>query len=113
MIATRNNGFGHPLFINIPRIKVPIPIFILFRALNIISDEEICEIIILNHECKLMKQMLYSLKASIINSNKYLTQEECLVYITSQAMYTPINMEKEEGQRKKREFTVKVLNKFA
>ena len=110
MIATRNNGFGHPLFINIPRIKVPIPIFILFRALNIISDEEICEIIILNHECKLMKQMLYSLKASIINSNKYLTQEECLVYITSQAMYTPINMEKEEGQRKKREFTVKVLN---
>ena len=32
-IATKNNGFGHAIDINIPRIKQPIPIFILFRAL--------------------------------------------------------------------------------
>ena len=110
MIATKNNGFGYPIYINIPRIKQPIPLFILFRALNIISDEDICDIIILNKDDKKMKRMLFGLKACIVDANKYITKEECVEYITSFAMYTPINMDKEKGARKKREFTVNVLN---
>ena len=110
MIATKNNGFGYPIYINIPRIKQPIPLFILFRALNIISDENICDIIILNKDDKKMKRMLFGLKACIVDANKYITKEECVEYITSFAMYTPINMDKEKGARKKREFTVNVLN---
>ena len=47
-ISTRNTGYGHNIDINIPRIKQPIPIFILFRALGVISDKEIVEIILLN-----------------------------------------------------------------
>ena len=109
-IATRNNGFGHAIYIQIPRIKQPIPLFILFRALGIISDQEICSYIILDIADTRMKKMLYGLKASIIEANKTQTQEECLTYITSHAMFTPINMEKEEGQRKKREFTQNVLD---
>ena len=31
IIATKNNGYGHSIFIQIPRIKQPIPLFILFR----------------------------------------------------------------------------------
>jgi len=110
MIATKNNGFGYPIYINIPRIKQPIPLFILFRALDIISDEDICDIIILNKDDKKMKRMLFGLKACIVDANKYITKEECVEYITSFAMYTPINMDKEKGARKKREFTVNVLN---
>ena len=45
--------------------------------------------------------MLFSLKASIIDANKYLTQENCLQYIINYAMFTPINMEKETGIQKK------------
>ena len=108
-ISSRNNGFGHPLYIQIPRIKQPISLFIVFRAWGIISDEEICDIIILDKTDDKMKKMLYGLKASIFDSNKYLTQEDCLTHITSNAMYTPLNMEKEEGARKKREFTVNVI----
>ena len=37
-------------------------------------------------------------------------QEEALQYIVQFAMYTPLNMEKEEGHRKKVEFTQDVLN---
>ena len=110
MIATKNNGFGYPIYINIPRIKQPIPLFILFRALNIISDEDICDIIILNKDDKKMKKMLFGLKASIVDANKYITKEDCIEYITSFAMFTPINMDKEKGARKKREFTINVLN---
>ena len=111
MIATRNNGFGHPIYIQIPRIKKPIPLFILFRAIGLISDKEICEIITLNTENEKNKKMIFALKASIIGANKYITKEDALKYIINFAMYTPINMDKEAGEQKKREFTIGVLNK--
>jgi DNA-directed RNA polymerase beta subunit len=53
--------------------------------------------------------ILNYLKASILQSNEYLTQEDCIKYITSSVIYTPINMEKEEGQKKKKEFAIDVL----
>ena len=109
MICSRNNGFGHPIQVQIPRIKQAIPLFILFRALGIIEDRKICSLILLNIEAKKMERMLFALKASIIEANKYLTQEEALNYIVSYAMYTPINMTPEQGAFKKKEFTVNVL----
>jgi len=107
-IATRNNGSGHGIYVQIPRIKIPIPLFILFRALGVISDEEICKIIILDL-AKSRKQLLFGLKASIIDANEYMTEESSLEYIISNAMFTPINMDKEAGIKKKKEFTVSVL----
>ena len=110
MIATRNNGFGHNIYVQIPRIKNPIPVFILFRALGCISDKEICKYIILDIENDKMMRMLLKLKASIINASTYLTQEEALQHIISSAMFTPINMDKETGNIRKRQFTIDVLN---
>ena len=110
MIATRNNGFGHNIYIQIPRIKNPIPIILLFRALGIESDKEICQLILLNLEEHKMKRMLYSLKASIIEASSYLTKENALQHIISSAMFTPINMDKETGAQRKRQFTIDVLN---
>ena len=109
-VASRNNGFGHGIYIQIPRIKQPVPLFVLFRALGVVSDKEICELIVLDIACPRMRKMLFGLKASIVDANKYMTQEEALLHVVSYAMYTPINMDKEAGQRKKREFTLKVLN---
>ena len=108
-IASKNNGSGHPIYIHIPRIKTPIPLFIVFRSLGIISDLDICKYIILDIKDKDMKRMLYSLKASIIEAEKYKTQETALNYIITQAMFTPINMTPEEGIRKKKEFTENVI----
>ena len=48
MIASKNNGFGYGLYIQIPRIKQPIELFVLFRALGIMTDKEICEYIVLD-----------------------------------------------------------------
>jgi DNA-directed RNA polymerase beta subunit len=108
MISSKNNGFGTPIFIQLPRVKQPVPLFIVFRALGVISDKEICEKILLDIHNN--KDMLDILKASIMEANKYLTQEECIKYITSYVMYTPINMDKDTGIKKKHEFTMDILN---
>ena len=83
-IATKNNGSGHPMYINIPRIKNPIPIITVFRALGILSDKEICQIILLDIDTEDNKPLLYALKASILNSQKIDTQEDAINFVTSQ-----------------------------
>ena len=109
MISSKNNGFGYPIYIEIPRIKQPIPLFILFRALNILSDRNICEYILLDITLEKYKPMLENLQASIIEANKYMTYEDSVKYITSYVSYTPLNMDKETGANKKRQFTLDVL----
>ena len=110
MIASKNNGFGNPIYINIPRIKQPIELFVLFRALGILKDKQICNYIVLDHECKKNNYIMEFLQASIIDSSKFNTQEEAIDHITSYVAYTPINMEKDEGQLKKKQFAIEVLD---
>jgi|UniRef100_A0A6C0JFR6 DNA-directed RNA polymerase II subunit RPB2 len=112
-VSSKNNGFGFPLHIQIPRIKVNIPLFILFRALGVVSDAEICRYILLKVD-GLPKDstesvLLEQLKASIIDANEYLTQESAIEYIKENIMYTPLNMDKEAGEKKRIEFTQDVL----
>ena len=109
-MASKNNGFGFPLYLQIPRIKIPIPLFVIFRALNIISDKEICELIVLNLENANMKKMLEALRGSIIDANKYMTQECAIKHIVNNVIYTPMNMDKETGSKKKYNFAMDVLN---
>ncbi len=109
MISSKNNGFGQPICIQIPRVKQPIPLFIVFRALGVISDKEICEYILLDLDVPKYKIMLDNLQASIIEANKHLTKDECIRYITSYVIYTPINMDKDTGIKKKHEFALDVL----
>jgi DNA-directed RNA polymerase II subunit RPB2 len=110
MVSSKNNGFGNPICVQLPRVKQTIPLFILFRALGVLSDREICEKILLDLRSENHAQMLNELQASIIDANLSMTQEECIKYITSFVMYTPINMDKETGAKKKYEFTMDILN---
>jgi DNA-directed RNA polymerase II subunit RPB2 len=110
MISSKNNGFGKGMSLQIPRIKVPIPLFIVFRAVGIITDKDICQRIVFDEDNKDNKNMLFALRGSIVEANACLTQEDALKYITNNVMYTPFNEDKETGARKKREFAVEVLN---
>ena len=128
MVVAKQNGFGHPLVIQIPRMKQPIPLFVVFRALGIISDREICEYIVYNisgsgsgsgsggagvtgdGSAEISDKLLKALQASIIDANGIMTQEEAVRYFTSQVIFTPINMDKETGAIKKREFAHEVLH---
>ena len=110
LLSSKNNGFGNAICVELPRVKQPIPLFIVFRALGLISDKEVCEKILLNISSEKNKPMLEALQASIIEANKFITQEECIKYITAFVMYTPINMDKETGAKKKHDFTLEILN---
>ena len=114
MVVAKQNGFGHPLIIQIPRMKQPVPLFIVFRALGVLSDKEICEYIVYNindaGSFPQTKMLLESLQASIIEANHIMTQEDAVKYMISQVIFTPINMDKETGATKKREFAMEVLH---
>jgi len=110
LLSNKNNGFGYGIYVNVPRIKQPIELFTLFRALGVMSDKEICSYILLNNETGNQGINVSHLQASAIDANKYMTKEDAFNHIATYAAYTPINMDKETGQRKKREFTQDVLN---
>ena len=108
----KTKGLSNAICVELPRVKQPIPLFIVFRALGVISDKEICERILLKIDdlSGKAKDVLEALQPSIIEANKYITQEECIKFITSFVMYTPINMDKETGAKKKHEFTLEILH---
>ena len=110
MITSKNTGFGTSIYIQIPRVKQPVPLFIVFRALGVLSDKEICEKIILNIDDAKYKKMKYGLQGSIVEANNIINQEEAIKYLMSYVMFTPINMDKESGIKKKYEFTMDILN---
>ena len=109
-VASKNNGYGHPMKVVIPRVRESIDLFVLFRALGVTTDKQICEYILLNIDSKLHTDILAFLNASIIESNQYMTKEDSLKQITSYVAFTPMNMDKEQGYKKKRDFTMDVLN---
>jgi DNA-directed RNA polymerase II subunit RPB2 len=110
-IASKNNGFGFPIYIQIPRVKHPLPLFVLFRALSVLSDKDICEKIMLDIEGGDNNHaILASLQASIIDANTVLTYEDAMRQLTSNVMYTPMNMDKETGAKKKRDFATDILS---
>jgi DNA-directed RNA polymerase II subunit RPB2 len=102
MIASKSNGNGYPIYVQVPRIKAPIQLFVLFRALGIISDKAICEMILLtvcddsvnaattkNPEsgAESVKELLDALSASIVDANTVLTREDALRVISSNAAF--------------------------
>ena len=109
LISSKNNGFGKGIYVNIPRIKKPIELFIIFRAMGVISDRAICDRILLDSEDVLNIELLGLLQASVIDANKCINNEDAIQYITSYVAYTPMNMDREKGQIKKREFAIDIL----
>ena len=109
LLSSKDNGFGNVIHIQIPRIKQPIPLFIVFRALGVLSDKDICEIVLLDVNDMNNIKLLNALQASVIDSNDYLSQEDSLQYIMNNIMFTPINMDRETGLKKKKEFALDVL----
>jgi len=109
VISPMTASTGNVIHVQLPRVKQHIPLFIVFRALGVISDKAICERIVLDIHDVDNELIVDSLTHSVIESTEYKTQEQCINYIMTHVMFTPINMDKEMGQQKKLEFTMDIL----
>ena len=110
MVASKNNGFGHGIYVNIPRVRQPIELCVVFRALGVVSDKDICKYIALDIENSENKNILQFLQASVIDAKNYMSKEDSISHINSYVAYTPMNIDKDTGIKKKYEFTLDVLN---
>jgi len=111
MIATKNNGFGNGMWLQIPRLKNPIPLFVVFRALGVISDEDICSKIVLDINNETTDKLMRCIQASIVESNKIITHECAMKQIIGNIMFTThAGIEKEKSILMKKNFALEVLN---
>jgi len=111
-ILSKNNGFGFPIVIQIPRVKQPLPLFAVFRILSEteLSDKKICEYIMLNIDNKIYNEIFENLQASIIESNKYMTYENALKLFISNVTYVSAEkVDKEVAIMRKHNFALEVL----
>lgn len=110
-IATKNNGFGNGMWLQIPRLKNPLPIFVIFRALGVISDEDICKKIVLDTKNENTDLIMRSIQGSIVEANTVMSQESAMKQIISNIMFTThVGMDKETSATLKRNFANEVLN---
>lgn len=83
LVCAANDGFGHALVVQMPRVKTPLPLFVVFRALGVVSDRDICELIVLDLDSPRQAAMLDLLRASIMDANECLTTERAIRHIAA------------------------------
>jgi DNA-directed RNA polymerase II subunit RPB2 len=116
MISSKSNIYGNGIYVTIPRMKQKryIELFVLFRALGVLSDKLICEYILLNvGEAKNAKLLEY-LEASMEDAkpflkNKDTIQEDAFEHVMSAVAYNPYLTEKGPGPMKKKDYTLELF----
>ena len=68
--------------VSIPHLKTEIPLFIVFKALGVISDKKVCYHILNNDGGVLDKKMIRLLKPSIIEGSQVITQTDAIQYMS-------------------------------
>jgi len=94
LISSKTSVYGHRMYVVIPRLKqkTHIELFVLFRALGVLSDKKICEYILLNVEDPKKTEMLKFLEASMDDANRFIksektAQEDALKHIMTMVAY--------------------------
>jgi DNA-directed RNA polymerase II subunit RPB2 len=101
MVSSKTNIYGHGIYVVIPRLKQKryIELFVLFRALGVLSDKKICEYILLNVDDPKNAKMLEFLEASIEDAKPFLKeremiQQDAFEQVMSAVAYNPYQTEK-------------------
>ena len=79
IVAPSTTYTNNQIVVNVPNVRKPIPLFILFRALGVISDKKIIEYCLLDMEKN--SSMVDLFIPSIHDASKIFTQEAALEYI--------------------------------
>ena len=105
MISSKTNG----IFVSIPRIRYPVELFVIYRALGVLTDKNIMNYILLDVDHASNHELSVFLQATIIDGNKYMTQEESRKHLISYLSYTQLTPDKEKNNKKKNAFLDDIL----
>ena len=79
-LLSKENNYGLTLKITIPHVKIDIPVFIVFKALGIVSDKEIIKYIVYNLD-EDNDDILKWIKPSIEEASILYTQDDAIKYL--------------------------------
>jgi DNA-directed RNA polymerase II subunit RPB2 len=81
-LSSKSNQSGRYVRVNIHHVKHDIPLCVLFRALGVESDREICQFIVYDMEDKANEMLISELVGSIEDANAVRTQHQALEYLS-------------------------------
>jgi DNA-directed RNA polymerase II subunit RPB2 len=84
----RKSTSNEQFLVFIPDVRIPVPLFILMRALGVVSDKEICQTIL--HDLDANESYLEMLRPSIHDAGPIFNQKTALEYIGSFTKYHSI-----------------------
>lgn len=102
------NFFGRTIRAQISKIKTEIPIFVVFRALGIISDKNIMETIVYDLEDDLSKELMERLKPSLEEASPIKTKKVALEYI-SKYIAIPVTTKTMQSNSHKLKYTEDIM----
>lgn len=85
MVAPTSKYTHRNIVVNVPNVKEPVPLFILFRALGILSDQDIISMCVLDIEK--YETLADLLVPSVHDAGQIFTQQDALTYIASYTKY--------------------------
>ena len=80
-LLSKDTLIGKTIKVQINKVRIELPLFVLFRALGVISDKAIVEHILSNLDDDLSKKLLELIKPSIIEAAPIQSEETALQYI--------------------------------
>lgn len=126
-LSAKMKEFGKPIYVNVRSIRTDVPLVIIFRALNILSDKKIVEMIFYDINNKENKELIELLKASLYEGRDIKSQKSALQYLSryintirtinpmrddSKKSSEQIEKENQELERKKLNYTYEKLKQM-
>ena len=105
------NHLGHVIRLNAHYLKTDIPLFVMFRALGVESDQDILRYILLDLDDSKNVRMKESLMASLEDGAEIHTQEEALHYLSRHVSISGTPKEYMEQPERMREILMNMLRR--
>ena len=100
-VSSKIVSFGYEIFVNIPRIKKEIPLFVLFRIMGVITDKDICSKIVLNNDNNQSQKILNFISGCIFKTYDIKSREDAINYVLTYSNNSSYINEQSINKRRK------------
>lgn len=108
LTAKDGNFYGRTIRMQLSKVRSDIPIFVMFRALGVVSDKEIVEKIVYDLDDDISKELIEKLKPSLEESSPIRSKKVALEYI-SKYLVVPVTYKNNPNPQHKLKYTEDIL----